>query len=90
MVSEITVADVKKAFGGDEEGGYSRSVYSSYRSNANAYMLMYRQSMWKEKNEEGERERETLIVNEITVAYVKQRIALFWYEGYYLLYLVYV
>ena len=47
IVSEISVNEVKKAFGGDEDGGYSgmpRSVYNSYRSNANAYMLMYRQS----------------------------------------------
>jgi ubiquitin C-terminal hydrolase len=46
IVSEISVNEVKKAFGGDEDGGYSgmpRSVYNSYRSNANAYMLMYRQ-----------------------------------------------
>lgn len=45
IVSEISVSEVKKAFGGDEDGGYSlpRSVYSSYKSNANAYMLMYRQ-----------------------------------------------
>lgn len=42
MVSEISVNDVKKAFGGDEDGARG-SMYSSYRSNANAYMLMYRQ-----------------------------------------------
>eukprot|EP01111_Echinosteliopsis_oligospora_P010032 TRINITY_DN3043_c0_g1_i2.p1 TRINITY_DN3043_c0_g1~~TRINITY_DN3043_c0_g1_i2.p1 ORF type:complete len:670 (+),score=195.16 TRINITY_DN3043_c0_g1_i2:1959-3968(+) len=42
-VTEITLSEVKKAFGGDEDvgTGYSR-VYSSFRSNANAYMLMYR------------------------------------------------
>jgi len=43
-VSEINVSEVKKAFGGDEEGGsYGSRMYSSYRSTANAYMLMYRQ-----------------------------------------------
>ena len=43
------MTEVKKAFGGDEDGGYSslpRGVYNSYRSNANAYMLMYRQSIF--------------------------------------------
>ncbi len=45
MVSEISVSEVKKAFGGDEDSSLPR-MYASYRSTANAYMLMYRQSMF--------------------------------------------
>eukprot|EP00026_Physarum_polycephalum_P000727 Phypoly_transcript_00728.p1 GENE.Phypoly_transcript_00728~~Phypoly_transcript_00728.p1 ORF type:complete len:1258 (+),score=338.52 Phypoly_transcript_00728:104-3877(+) len=63
IVSEISVNEVKKAFGGDEDGGYSlpRSMYNSYRSNANAYMLMYRQI-------EPERNKKPIPASEIPAA----------------------